>query len=54
MKNKPVKNDDAAEQYEIENLKIDLPDDPDKISIFSKIWNHVKNDNDPGKFGGTL
>lgn len=54
MNNKPIKDDDAAEQYEMENLKIELLDDPDKIGIFRKIWNHINNDNCPEKVGDAL
>ena len=54
MNEKPKQNDDAAERYEMENLKVELPDDPDKIRILRKIWNHFKGDNDPGRVGGTL
>lgn len=54
MNEKPKQNDDAAERYEMENLKIELPDDPDKIGIVRKIWNHIKGDNDPERVGGTL
>ena len=52
MNEKPAKNDDAAEQYEFDNLKIELPDDAEKIGIFRKIWNHVKYDH--GKVAGNL
>ena len=53
MNNKPVKHDDAAEKYEFDNLKIEN-DESTKLGFFGKLWNHVKTDNDPGKFGGTL
>lgn len=44
MNNKPINNNDAAEQYEIENLKIDLHDDTDDVGIFSRLWKAMTKD----------
>ena len=53
MNKKPEVNDEAAMQYEAENLRIDdLQDDPKEVGVWRRLLARITNASDRGRVWG--